>query len=212
MPTIFESDSKPQTSISKDVKSASARSTRTNPLTCFAINPSGIRFETQQANEKVILFLRQHLIVNVPWVLLSFVLLVSPSIVFPLVVRGLQSWFSLPPSYIVVGTVFWYVATFGFVLANFLRWFFNIYIVTDQRIVDIDFINLLFKRFSEAELTKIQDISFTTGGIVATIFNYGNVLIETAGEMPNIEFESIPNPKKVVETIREVSEGAPNSL
>jgi hypothetical protein len=44
---------------------------------------------------------------------------------------------------------------------------------------------------------------------LATIFNYGDVVVETAGEAPNIIFESIPYPEKVVETIRELTEKEP---
>jgi hypothetical protein len=78
--------------------------------------------------------------------------------------------------------------------------------VTNERVIDIDFMFLLYKHFSEAELAKIQDISFTTSGITATVFNYGNVLVETAGELPNIEFEMVPHPQKIVETIRTLAE------
>lgn len=181
------------------------------PLTCFAVYPDGVRFETQQADEEVVLFLRQHLVVNIPWVVIAIILILSPSIIFPFVLTNLQLPLALPPQYILVGSLFWYLATAGFILASFLRWFFNIYIVTTERIVDIDFYHLLFKRFSQAELNKIQDISFSMGGIFATIFNYGNVLVETAGELPNIEFEKVPDPEKVVETIRSLTEGSPPS-
>lgn len=172
------------------------------PLTCFAVNPDGIRFETQEEEEEVILFLRQHIIVNVGWVLITLILLVAPIGLIPFALQSLPFPLANHPGYVVVGTAFWYVATFGFALASFIHWFFNIYIVTNERIVDIDFIHLLFKQFSEAEITKIQDISYSTGGVLATVFNYGNVLIETAGEFPNLEFESVPHPEKVVEVIR----------
>ncbi len=176
------------------------------PLTAFALNPERVRFETQEAKETVILFLRQHFIVNVPWILFTVFLLISPTVIFPAVLSALRVSFTVPTGYIVVGTLFWYLATFGFALASFIGWFFNIYIVTDDRIVDIDFFYLLYKQFSEADLTKIQDISYTSGGIFATIFNYGNVTVETAGEAPNLEFTSVPSPEKVVSTIRSLTE------
>lgn len=174
------------------------------PLTCFAVNPRGIRFETQQAKEEVALFLRQHLVVTVPWIALTALMVLAPTLFFPFFLR----WFpvpGVPASYLVVGTVFWYVATFGFALGNFLYWFFNIYIVTNQRIVDIDFLYLLYKQFSQAELGRIQDITYTTGGIFAALFDYGNVFIQTAGELPNLEFEKVPHPERVVETIRSLA-------
>lgn len=175
-------------------------------LASFAENPDGVRFETQEAKEDVILFLRQHPIVNVPWVIIAIILVLAPTVLFPFIAVFLPIATTLPVGYMIVGTVFWYVATFGFILSNFLYWFFNIYIVTNERVVDIDFLYLLYKRFSQAELSKIQDISFASGGILATIFDYGNVTIETAGEAPNLEFEKIPHPEKVVETIRSLAD------
>ena len=174
----------------------------------FQRKPLHIRFETQEPKETVELFLRQHPIVNVPWIALAILLVLAPTIAFPLIFRALP--FPLPVGYMVVATAFWYLATFGFVLTNFLHWFFNIYIVTNERIIDIDFKFLLYKHFSEAELHKIQDISFTSSGLGATLFNYGNVNIETAGETPTLEFEIVPHPQKVVETIRDLSERIQN--
>jgi uncharacterized membrane protein YdbT with pleckstrin-like domain len=177
-----------------------------NPLTAFAVNPAHLRFETQEETEKVILFLRQHFIVNLPWILVTIVLVIAPTVIFPILIRALSLNMAFPVSYYVVGTMFWYLATFGFALSSFIGWFFNIYIVTNERIVDIDFFYLLYKKFSQAELTKIQDINYTSGGVLAAMFNFGNVVVETAGEAPNIDFELIPFPEKVVETIRELTE------
>ncbi len=155
-----------------------------HPLTAFAVNPSHLRFETQEEAEKIVLFLRQHFVVNVPWILVTILLIIAPTVIFPLLFRVLSLNMALPASYYVVGALFWYLVTFGFALSSFIGWFFNIYIVTNERIVDIDFYYLLYKRFSQAELTKIQDINYTSGGIVAALFNYGNVTVETAGEAP----------------------------
>jgi len=176
------------------------------PFTAFASHPDGVRFETQEAEEIVVLFLRQHLIVNLGWVLLAILLIFAPIVVFPLIISALGLTIAVPPNYLFIGALFWYVGTFGFVLAKFLGWYFNIYIITNERIVDIDFYYLLYKHFSQAELTKIQDLSYVSGGIVATFFHYGNVRIQTAGEMPNLEFDRVPRPDKVVETIRSLAD------
>lgn len=176
------------------------------PLTAFAVNPRGLRFETQEAEESVVLFLRQHVIVNVPWIFITVLLLIAPTLIFPKLFEVLSLNLSLPSGYFLIGTMFWYLATFGFALSSFIGWYFNIYIVTNERIVDIDFYYLLYKNFAEAELTKIQDISYTSGGILAAIFNYGNVTVETAGEAPNLTFDAVPFPERVVEVIRSLTE------
>jgi hypothetical protein len=207
MPILFESSNKDaaSTSIKNMVRQSNAkRRTIMTPLTCFAISPDGVRFETQEQEETVILFLRQHLIVMLPSVFLVITLAFAPIILLPLLIRFVPLPVVVPTNYVVVGTAFWYVLTFGVALTSFLRWFFNIYIVTNIRIVDIDFLHLLYKEFSEARIEKIQDMSYKSGGILAAFFNFGNVLVETAGETPNIEFEAVPAPAKVVETISQM--------
>ena len=84
---------------------------------------------------------------------------------------------------------------------NFLHWYYNIYIVTTQRVIDIDFIQLLYKKFSEARLDRIEDVTFTSSGFFAAVFNFGDVTIQTAGETREFAFDSIPKPSSVVRTI-----------
>lgn len=206
MPTLYQAPVTKQAK--KPVKAHSH--TRMTPLTAFAVNPDGVRFETQEEEEQVVLFLRQHLVVNVPWIVITIILVFAPSFLFPLILTSLPA--PLPFGYMIIGMLAWYLVAVGFVLFNFLHWFFNIYIVTNERIIDIDFQHLLFKRFSQAELERVQDISYTTGGIFATVFHYGNVYIQTAGELPNLEFLAVPRPDKVVEKIRRLMENLPGAI
>ncbi len=197
MPTLFESRKKNKITYHRSFGS----------LAAFAVKPTGLKFETQQDDETVLLFLRQHFVLNVPWISLSIFLLLAPVVLFLFFGRSIAS-FSLPGGYIVVAILGWYLATFGFAFASFLKWFFNIYIVTNERIVDIDFLHLLYKQFSEARLVNIQDITYKSGGIVETMFNFGHVLIQTAGETPNFDFGAVPNPEQVVKIISEAGEAA----
>ena len=210
MPTLYQA---PANKPAKKSIKAHAHA-RMSPLTAFAVNPSGVRFETQEAEEQVILFLRQHFIVNIPWIVLTAIFLFIPSVLFPLVIRSLPA--PLPITYLLIGTLSWYLVTAGFALVSFLHWFFNIYIVTNERVIDIDFQYLLFKRFSQAELERIQDISYTAGGIFATVFHYGNVYVQTAAERPEFEFHQVSRPNDVaqviIEQIRHEEAEAPGAI
>jgi membrane protein YdbS with pleckstrin-like domain len=42
------------------------------------------------------------------------------------------------------------------------------------------------------------------GGVIRTIFNYGDVLIQTASEVPRIEFQAVSRPDKVAKILREL--------
>jgi hypothetical protein len=82
-----------------------------------------------------------------------------------------------------------------------LSWYFNVHFVTNQRIIDVDFFNLIDKRVSDAEISKIQDVSYSTNGVLGTMLNFGNVFIQTAAEVSEFKFELVPNPEKVTKII-----------
>jgi hypothetical protein len=184
-----------------------AHSRKISLFTSYCYTPEGVHLENPKQNEKVILFLRQHIIFTAPWILGTIVMAIAPTIIFPVLFIFLKLPFTIPLGYITVGIAFWYIATFGFFLANFLLWSFNIFIVTNKRAIDIDFLYLLYKESSESELDKIQDISYVSKGILSTFFTFGNVLLQTASEIPNLEFERVPNPEKVTKIISDLVGG-----
>lgn len=70
--------------------------------------------------------------------------------------------------------------------------------LTDQYVVDIDRQPFGFgESRKQAELNNVQNISSDRPGLLPTIFNYGNVIIETAGATADIVFESVSNPNRV---------------
>jgi uncharacterized membrane protein YdbT with pleckstrin-like domain len=172
-----------------------------NPLTAYGYLPDKVNFETRESEEKVILLLRQHPITLLPKTLVTALMILAPSIlsIFPIL-----SFSRLPPNFQFIAVLIWYLATTAFVIQSFLPWFFNVYIVTDERVVDIDFYNLVYKEVSDANIDKIQDVTYKMGGVVRTLFNYGDVLIQTASEVPNFEFLAVPKPDKVAKILQDL--------
>ncbi|NLG26706.1 MAG: cyclic nucleotide-binding domain-containing protein [Chloroflexi bacterium] len=71
------------------------------------------------------------------------------------------------------------------------------YIVTDERIIDIEKRPLFFsEQRREAPLGMIQNISLRMPNMLAAIFNYGDVVVQTAGS-ESFTFERVPNPSDV---------------
>lgn len=176
----------------KQLREVLSKSGSDGLFSCYATFPPHTYFESQEEGEEVIVFLRQHPIVNIPWILLSLIALTLPSvfIFFP-------PYSYLPTSYQYVIDLLWYLFVVGFSLAKFMSWFFNIYILTDERIVDIDFVNILYRKVSTAKIEEIQDVNVVSSGAFETFFNYGSIFIQTAAEVPEFEFLKIPRPDKV---------------
>jgi len=168
-------------------------------LSSFSTFPTKVNFETQDEGEEVVLFLRQHPIVNVPWIILVIFALTIPSVFgfFPMIA-------DLPDTYQFVLELMWYSLVFGFALAKFMSWFFNIYILTDERVVDVDFINLFYRVVSTAKIEEIQDLSVRSSGAFETFFNYGSVFIQTAAQVSEFEFLRVPRPDVVAKVINQM--------
>ncbi|OGV89604.1 hypothetical protein A2Z41_02650 [Microgenomates group bacterium RBG_19FT_COMBO_39_10] len=171
----------------------------TNPLASLVIRPRKVTFETQEKEEKVILLARQHLITNVRWILAAVVMLFVPGFVLMIFPDFFSSF-----QYRSLLNLVWYLLTFSFVFQRFLRWFFNVSIITDERVVDIDFPSLLYRDISSTKIDMIQDISVKMGGFVRSLFNYGDVHIQTAAEQKEFIFEAISQPERVIKILNEL--------
>jgi len=143
--------------------------------------------------------LRRHPITNVAWMLIVVLMIFAPLVlsIFPLLSF-------LPGNFQFIAVLVWYLITMAFILENFLTWFFNVNIITDERIIDIDFHNLIYKEVSDCKIDKIQDVTYKMGGVTRTIFNYGDVYIQTAAEVPAFEFLAVPKPNKVARVLQDL--------
>lgn len=169
----------------------------------FAYCPEGVNFEEQKENEKIELFLRRHFITNFPWILASLALSLLP-ILFPFISKTLP--FPLPSPTIIILILFtYYVFIFGFLLLNFTLWYFQTGIVTNIRVIDVDITGILFREVSEAKDEDIQDVTYTQIGLIRSLFNYGNVLVQTSGSLQNIEFDRVPRPATVARIIGDLT-------
>lgn len=115
---------------------------------------------------------------------------------------------ALSPGLLIILGALWYLATLGYIISNFLVWYFTVNIVTSERVVDIDFFFLLYKEFSEALLNRIEDVTFVTGGFVAAFFDFGDVKVQTAATTEHLDFHYVPRPQEVVRIITELVQEA----
>ncbi len=167
----------------------------------YVENPSGYRFEGQDPEEKILLLLRAHPITNLNWIVAAILLFLAPFFipgVFLLLNFNLPQ---VPEVFITVFLLINYLLVLTIVFEGFLHWYFNVYIVTDKNIIDVDFHSILFKNIDVAPLRNIEDTSSSMGGILNSIFHYGHVFIQTAGSSRNIDLASVPRPHHVADFI-----------
>jgi uncharacterized membrane protein YdbT with pleckstrin-like domain len=75
-----------------------------------------------------------------------------------------------------------------------IDYYFDIWIITDKRIVNIEQKGLFMRDVSELQYEKIQDVTTEVDGIIPTLLNYGDVSIQTAGKEEHFLFRQVPDP------------------
>jgi len=167
----------------------------------LAVVPKNVRFTGQQSGERALILLRRHIVTNVPWFVSGCLVFLAtfPLYRFSFLITVSPFWRNL----FLFG---WLLLALGIFWAGFLSWYFNVNIISNKRIVDIDFYNLIYREVTDAEIEKIQDVTHKMGGILGIFLNYGDIYIQTAGTKPEIEFLKIPRPAQVAETIQRLIE------
>ena len=80
-------------------------------------------------------------------------------------------------------------------------WFNDVYVVTEDRIIDIEKVPFVKEDRREARLTMIQDVNYSQPNFVARLFNFGDVVIQTAGRTGAFTFSNVPKPREVQQEI-----------
>lgn len=70
----------------------------------------------------------------------------------------------------------------------------NVLFVTSDKIAQILNKSIFSRKISQLKIGDIQDVTVHQNGVFARIFNYGTIIVETAGEQQNYIFSYSPDP------------------
>jgi membrane protein YdbS with pleckstrin-like domain len=167
---------------------------RTQPGAGFAF---GRLFEWRLEDGNVITYRRNYLILLWDLILPLFVLgLIIVAAVF------LNGYFDISGSIFYAVTLMFILFDLLWLLWRYEDWRNDIFQLTDKVVIDIDRKPFGFgESRKQAPLQNIQNIKAERPGFFATLFDYGDVHIETAGADSDIDFDSIPHPSQVLSDI-----------
>lgn len=117
-------------------------------------------------------------------------------------------FFSSPigfPIIVLAGSVY-FLSLLLFVFTQFINYWLDMWIITNDRIVNIEQMGLFARRISELDLHRVQDVTSEVKGFFPTLFNFGTVYIQTAGTIERFVFEQIPNPHEIRKAILDLAE------
>jgi len=165
-------------------------------------NPENTSYEGKDNDEVVIMLVRQSLVSVLRWIIISVIFFIIPFFLIPflsaLQYEGENVFNSI---FILSFTLFWYIALFGYVFQEFLNWYFEVLLVTNKKIIDID---KGATNISETFLNNIQDVTSKMSTVMGQVLNIGSIHIQTAAEREEFEFHLVDNPSTVRDTISDL--------
>lgn len=156
-----------------------------------------------QPNEQILATFRKHHIILfqklAPVLAIAFVALF-------IIATPLASKISTGGGVIFFGSIILLFAlAYAFVV--WTKFYFDVWIVTTIRLVDIDQIALFNRKTSTLELENIEDITVKVEGLLQSMVSYGTLSVQTAGHIQEFIISDISDPeaaKQVLYTAQRV--------
>lgn len=159
-------------------------------------------FIGKEKDEKVILSLRRHWTCLLKYILIFLVLFLIPLILYSLIYYFIPSLLNWPIYQILIllGGLY-FPCLWLYLFIKWMDYYFDVWMITDRRLVNIEQISLFHRKVSVTDLLKIQDVTVEVEGFFAMLFKYGNIIVQTAGTAPAFEIKDISQPYKVRDII-----------
>jgi len=164
-------------------------------------------------DENLIILLRRH------WINLLSQLFPFMALILVLLIAYLLFYLFLEPhllnpvemQFIHLGTALFVLFLWSFIFVVFIDYYLDVWIVTNERIVNVEQKGLFRREISELRLENVQDLTTDIGGIVKTFFDFGDLYVQTAGKRERFLFKSIPHPERVRDIILVLSDDKKNN-
>lgn len=168
----------------------------------------------QRPDEERVMVIRRHGFVFFRRVIFLLVLIAIPPIfLFALIPPAWGLILEQSPGgvLLVMGFSVYYLYLGLYFLHSWVDYYLDVWILSTKRIVNIEQRGLFSRVVSELLLDKVQDVTVEVHGVIPTMFHFGDIMIQTAGESPRFHFDDVPWPHKVAEKIMELHRAYANT-
>ncbi len=157
----------------------------------------------QKPDEKVVKFLRRQWFTWMFIIVAGVFMLAVPTLIALYFQDKLMVGLAHPilgPIIVILGSIY-VLSVWLFSFLEFTDYYLDTWIITNDRIINTEQKGLFNRVASELHLASVQDVTSNVKGMIRTFFDYGDVLIQTAGEKERFIFKGIDHPEKIKETI-----------
>lgn len=162
----------------------------------------------QKSYEHIEYEIRRHPITFIPIAFLFLVLMLVPLILYFVISTIFPVLLDSPIAYplLVLLTSAYLLTMYLLFFVRFIDYYLDLWIVTNDRIIDVEQHNLFSRSITELDLFRIQDVTVEIHGMFPMLINYGDVSVKTASSNTHIVFYAVGHPNKIREDLIKLSE------
>lgn len=165
-------------------------------------NPENTSYEGKDNDEVVHLLIRRSPLALVKNIVITIIFFILPLYVFPFLFNLRYEGIAVfDRNFAFCIQIFWYLALFGYIFQWFLNWYFEVFLVTNKKIIDVDRGST---NISETFLINVEDVTSKMASVVGQVLNIGSIHIQTAAEREEFEFEMVDNPSEIRDAISDL--------
>lgn len=163
----------------------------------FAYIPQSI-FSDQRDTERIFVVARRHLVDFFQSLVILLVMILLPimvSIIFGgTIITAIQANEAYWADMMILSTMVYFLILIMIFMTSWVGYYYNLLIVTDERIVEITQRGFFSRETFELTYDQIEDVDFSSRGLLATYFDVGEIEIQTAGPHRNFFIKKAPRP------------------
>lgn len=161
-------------------------------------------FPGQEPNEEVAMIIRKHWVAVVGHIFIYFFAVLIPIaihlILYYFFFIDIFTDFTFSPLFILVFSLY-YIFWCLLFLKGWIDYYMDAWIITNQRLIDIEQTGFFHNTVAELRLDKIQDLVVEIKGFLPSMMRYGTIRVQTASNVQLFALKEIPNPEEVSNVI-----------
>jgi len=161
-------------------------------------------FPNQKPEEKVLYVIRRHWFSYIPNIVFSILVTMGVIIVGIVLMVNFISITGLNVEIFTVCVSMVLLAALCLILHGFVDQYLDIFIVTDERVIDIKQNGFFHQKTNELHLVDINDVETEIAGVFGVYLKFGHLTIKTGSENEEMMIEAVPRATKVARMLMDL--------
>ena len=162
-------------------------------------------FENLAYDESIIVKSRKHILSVLPSIIVFFILLLLPVVIIIVAYFSGIPLFKFPYVNILVLSISCYYMIYLLVFTSeLISYYYDLLLVTKKNVISIEQLTMFSRKILQYNLEQIEDINSNTTGFLPSLFNFGEIIIQTAGTKELTIIKGMPYPQKIASKIMEL--------